>query len=875
MISLAIKDKQGNKPHKEKKTKEYLSDFLSYRDVTADNIFENESTYGFVLKLTPFSGFDEKCFNSLTQIVSYEIPDDGIVQVIQYASPDIDHIVGKWVDVVDQANFSNTNSVYRTLTEKRQNFFLSGAKQGLWGRASEVILRNFSLYFCVSFEKSSIKRSSKTLIDRILDVRSKISKAFINMHCGVSYLSKDGLNKFLNEVLFPQFDHSISKNRVNPNYTAFKDFVKVEQLLDEVSNCNNVITVRHNNVKADTQNNTGTEKQERVQTAKKYILFEIDEWPTEWDITKSVDYVGNFDSGRGIPYPFYISFSYKSEGSRDSERQATKMRVIKTNQATGKLLSFVPAMREEIEDWQYITAEIDKGAKLAKACMHIVVMIDDALDEKSAAQTVLDHFYQLGFRLNQIRYDCINNLLATLPMQTAESWGVLKKSRAFTTLITSACLNLLPIFADTQNEISPLMLFMGRRGQVFFFDNYVAADNGNYNMVVVGKSGSGKSVFLQEYMTSILRRRGQVVVIDDGRSFQNSCNLLGGKFVDFKGDGLCINPFSLYERDANLSIEDYKEDFEEPLIDLVVSILCIIANLDKNNTKDFNVGLYRTVLKSAVQVVLREKGQMGGVKDVYEVLKQGISNSNTDRNCTVRTDQTKDIADSLAYVLQEYAIGRYAEYYNGKATLSVNNLLTIFELSSLESNEILQTSILLMVVFLVYIKMQKRERRTSLIIDEAWRLLRHDAIKGFIEGVARRARKYDGSLIVATQSMSDFEERKSSAAAAVLSQSDWRVLLSAEGKDEKILKEQLAMKDGEIKIACYLKGDKGRYSEFMIRHSSDSWFIGRLVLDPFAAKLLSSKAEDVVFIKEQLKQGCTIEEAVEKLMIEEKSGRAR
>lgn len=861
MISLAIKDTQGNKPHKEKKTKEYLSDFLSYRDITADNIFENESTYGFVLKLTPFSGFDEKCLNSLTQIVSYEIPDDGIVQVIQYASPDIDRIVGKWVDVVNHAEFLNTNSIYRTLTEKRQNFFLSGAKQGLWGRASEFILRNFSLYFCVSFEKSSTERSNKTLIDRMLDVRSKISKAFINMHCGVSYLSKDGLNKFLNEVLFPQFDRSVAKNVVNPNYTAFKDFVKVEQPLDDISNYSNAITVRHNNVKADNQNNIETEKHKSIKATKKYILFEIDEWPLEWDITKSVDYVGNFDSGRGIPYPFYISFSYKSEGSRDSEQQATKMRVIKTNQATGKLLSFVPAMREEVEDWQYITAEIDRGAKLAKACMHIVVMIDEVVDEKSAAQTVLDHFYQLGFRLNQIRYDCINNLLATLPMQTAESWGVLKKSRALTTIITSGCLNLLPIFADTQNEISPLMLFMGRRGQVFFFDNYVAADNGNYNMVVVGKSGSGKSVFLQEYMTSILRRSGQVVVIDDGRSFQNSCNLLGGKFVDFKGDGLCINPFSLYERDANLSVEDYKEDFEEPLIDLVVSILCIIANLDKNDTKNFNVGFYRTVLKSAVQVVLREKGQKGGVKDVYEVLRC---------NKDLRTDQTKDIADSLAYVLQEYSIGRYASVYNGKATLSVSNLLTIFELSSLESNEILQTSVLLMVVFLVYIKMQKRERRTSLIIDEAWRLLRHDAIKGFIEGVARRARKYDGSLIVATQSISDFEERKSSAAAAVLSQSDWRVLLSAEGKDEKFLKEQLAMKDGEIKIACHLNGDKGKYSEFMVRHSSDSWFIGRLVLDNFTAKLLSSKAEDVVFIKEQLKQGYSIEEAVEKLMIEEK-----
>lgn len=178
-------------------------------------------------------------------------------------------------------------------------------------------------------------------------------------------------------------------------------------------------------------------------------------------------------------------------------------------------------------------------------------------------------------------------------------------------------------------------------------------------------------------------------------------------------------------------------------------------------------------------------------------------------NAVLRTEETNDIANKLAYILKEYADGRYSSYYNGKATLSINNLLTVFELSSLESNEVLQTSVLLMVVFLVYIKMQGRERRTSLIIDEAWRLLRHDAIKGFIEGIARRARKYNGNLVVATQSISDFEESKSVAAAAVLSQSDWRVLLSAEGKDEKILKEQLSMESAEVEIAKNLRGDKG------------------------------------------------------------------
>jgi conjugal transfer ATP-binding protein TraC len=166
--------------------------------------------------------------------------------------------------------------------------------------------------------------------------------------------------------------------------------------------------------------------------------------------------------------------------------------------------------------------------------------------------------------------------------------------------------------------------------------------------------------------------------------------------------------------------------------------------------------------------------------------------------------------------------------------------------------------------------MQGRERRTSLIIDEAWRLLKHDAIKNFIEGIARRARKYNGNLVVATQSISDFEENKSASAAAVLSQSDFRILLSAEGKDEKILKEHLDMEPGEVEIAKNLRGEKGLYSEFIIRHSSSAWLIGRLILDPFSAKLYSSKAEDVIAIKHLQNLGSTLEEAIEQLIHEVK-----
>lgn len=803
-----------------------ISSALIYEEFdSGSSMFNNAETYGFILKINPFSGIDSKGINALSKAISHEIPFDAAVQFINFASPEIGDLVGKW------QNNCNSNEVYQSLTNNRVKFYTNGRKKSLWEGVGEFVLRNFELYVAVSFNKLPTQTQNIHLCERIKETRTKLSKALENIGCLVESIDKRGLNKFLGEILFPDKDSYKNISNIDSRkavditsdaeFTMYPDFVEVESKTNK----------------------------------NKYILFEIDEWPKDWWIYSSMDYVGYFQNGRGLPFPFYISFGFKSEDPKESERKTTRMRVIRTNQTTSKLVSFFPAMKEEVEDWHYVTEEIDKGARLAKATMHIVAIIGAGIDENSAAQIILDHFYQLGFKLNRIQYDCLNNLLYTLPMSLGESWNKLKRSKALTTMLTSTCLNLLPIFADSQNDQTPLMMFVGRRGQVFFFDNYAAQINGNYNMVVVGKSGSGKSVFLQEYMSSILRQDGQVVVIDDGRSFQNSCNLLGGDFVDFGGEDLCINPFSLYNDNAKRD-EKFKVDFEEPLIDLIVSILCIVSNIDKNNTKNFSVGLYRDVLKKAVQIVLQEKGSQGGFKDVYETL---IKSKN------LRTDQTKDIAESLAYVLKEYASGRYSSYYNGKATLSIENLLTIFELSSLESNEVLQTSVLLMVVFLVYVKMQGRVRRTSLIIDEAWRLLRHDAIKGFIEGIARRARKYNGNLVVATQSISDFEENKS-AAAAVLSQSDWRVLLSAEGKDEKILKDQLGMEIGEINIAKELKGDKGRYSEFMIRHSSGSWLIGRLILDPFSGKLYSSSAADVVEIQKLQKQGLTTEQAINQLI---------
>src|SRR3546814_20524965 len=88
-------------------------------------------------------------------------------------------------------------------------------------------------------------------------------------------------------------------------------------------------------------------------------------------------------------------------------------------------------------------------------------------------------------------------------------------------------------------------MLIGRRGQPFFWSPFENAA-GNHNVAVFGKSGSGKSVTLQELCASLCGACARVVVIDDGRSFVHSAKLQGGAFVDFTmSSGFCLNPFTI------------------------------------------------------------------------------------------------------------------------------------------------------------------------------------------------------------------------------------------------------------------------------------------------------------------------------------------
>ncbi len=824
-----------------------ISEFLPYKGFDKENgIYYNEDTVGFVFESIPLVGIDGDLEEQLESLFSYILPEESSIQFMLLASNKVAHILDDWhrerigrvnINKENKENKANQDNIFSYLASKRVEFY-KNSKAG----------RNFRLIISYS-EKLDKKKNipqfglDKVSQQKLLNLKQRIKSLFETNNLPIAEIKPQGLISLLKEIVNFSDDQNMDRVNYNP-YDSISDQVGSFENRLEIKD--DEILIHHNSSNS-FNINTNINNQNVIKT------FIVNDYPNDWDLSYMNFLIGDSKEDLlKIECPFIIHYGIFIE-SQDKHKTGMMAKGLRVERlASGPLARFVSGIREEAHEWQSYFEESGTDSRIVKTSLSCALMTDQKklINNEEKIKSI---FRRSGFKLESQRYMQLLGLISILPMGFCNS---LKEDLFFynrlKTTTSKEPAGFLPIAGEWQGTRSQGMLLKGRRGQLITwspFDN----DGGNYNVTIVGTPGSGKSVFMQDMITSHLGIGARAFILDKGRSYEKLTKLLNGRFVEFTSKiKLCLNPFT------NIPTQT-KEMAEESLSMLTPVIANMVAPL--RGVSDIENGY----ISEAIRKVWDKKRNNAEIEDIRAwFLKQASEQPNN------------EIVRNLGIMLNPYGKdGIYGRYFNGTANFNIddrnsqtlfNNLIT-FELEELSSKKDLQVVIIQMLIMQISNKMLLGDRKTPfmIVIDEAWDLLRGKESGEFIEKLVRCCRKAFGSIVVGTQNINDFNQ--SPAAQACLANSDWKCFLrlNLENIDQMQVDDNFKLDPNKASLMKTLKTKQGEYSEILIT-SGGSYTVARLALDTFSAKLYSTKADEYTEVMTELEKGRDLKEVIEDLI---------
>ena len=761
------------------------------------DVYSYGNYLGWVAELSPYIGINETIQKDLQALLEEILPEQSSFQFLLLSDPCTQALFAKW-----ENSLRYNLPLLETLGKKRLAFLSPWPKT-----------RDFRCIFSITIPGSTESIGTMRAIQRIKDHLKK------TMEGHIWPMTPDTFIPFMNQLYNLKPTNCLTTKKWEPQELLSKQIISRETAMDvqphEIELCGGDIKLR---------------------------TYTVTAFPKEWALYGMDALIGDlFNEWLQIPCPFVLHYGgYILPQVKAQDALMQKMKLTEHQGRSGHLLKLIPKLDQEVVDARYARTQIHGGEKLLWTQFSIGIW-DRAphVDRSDAIVKSLFRSKYFGIEENVYLHAC--QYRSWMPMLWNQEYvhemrhfGLLK------TTLSSEAAHLLPVVGEWKGTPTKGMPLLGRRGQLFFWH---AFDNrcGNYNVIVAGRSGSGKSVFMQELLVNTLRLGGRVFVLDIGRSFEKTCLLLEGQFIAFeKNTPLCLNPFS--------RIPLHDEEVQNDMFAMMKSLLAMMA-APTERTSDYE----NAWLEKAIVATWQKKLQKATVTDVAEWLLQQ-KDSNAKRLGKMLTPYTKH--------------GIYARYFEGENNVDFTNPMVVIELEELKEKKDLQSVVLQMFIMTISSQMFLGNRKIPfhICIDEAWDLLRGSQTGPFIEALARRLRKYNGSLVIGTQSIEDFYQTQG--AMAAYENSDWMCLLSQKSSSIERLKEnkRLTM-DTSLEAALKsLRMRAGEYSEVLIYNTQEGYAIGQLCLDSFSALLYSTKASDYERVKSLRAEGLTIADALDAVL---------
>ncbi|MBO0704864.1 MAG: DUF87 domain-containing protein [Candidatus Dormibacteraeota bacterium] len=285
-------------------------------------------------------------------------------------------------------------------------------------------------------------------------------------------------------------------------------------------------------------------------------------------------------------------------------------------------------------------------------------------------------------------------------------------------LDTSSLSTFFPWFdADLQSESGLVVGASRATGQPVLLDPFDETRYPNANIGVFGHSGAGKTYLLSTLALSALDAGSQVFVIDPEHEYGRLATRLGGLDVRLELGA----PHALNVLDVNRPA--FGEEALGPVVADAVDLCAVVCGgLDAAERAD---------LEEAVRHTFAEQD---------EPLLGDVAR---------RLDPTS----RPGRVLQRWVTGSLGHLFSRRTNVDLDRPLVVFGMRELRPEMVAPVHFLLAQA--LWSRVKRRDRRRLLVIDELGLLFEDPTIRQFVVSLARRIRKYDGSLVFATQNPGD------------------------------------------------------------------------------------------------------------------------
>lgn len=308
----------------------------------------------------------------------------------------------------------------------------------------------------------------------------------------------------------------------------------------------------------------------------------------------------------------------------------------------------------------------------------------------------------------------------------------------------------------------------------------------NYNGVILGTPGSGKSFTAKREMVNvILNTNDDIYIVDPEREYLPLANLLGGEVIKIAAGGTSyLNPLDM---DINYGDDDDSKVDPISMKCDFISGLCETMNGGKTMLTPNQKSIIDRVVRILYQPYLTHMKEL-----------QKIDPSNT---CDITASPTlKDFyemlqtqpeyeAQELALSIERFCVGSL-DTFSHQTNVKRNNRFVVYDIKDIgEGMKELGLQVCLNSIWNQIIDNKKYDKYTWFYLDEFYLLTQTPSSASFLQQVYKRARKWYGVPTGITQNVGDL--LASDAAQAILNNCDFILMLNQSPIDKAKLATML------------------------------------------------------------------------------------